>query len=186
MKVWLSHTRTHTHTHSQPTLAIMPPQAPIVIRHGAVLAIRRGSDLYWTASRARRCCCHRRTQRVLRSSRMKAVAEVRRATGSSQSSSLKEIGRDALAKRLRTSARTRGATAHPDGSLAQDIRTACAEARGSTDWCLSDLADDRTAKLRSYGTAYRGSVCFARRSKPRRRAAGVRPTKRVEARTSRR
>lgn len=80
-----------------------------------------------------------------------AVAEVRRAIGSSNASvaasSLRELDSDDLARRLRTSARARGAVAHPDGALASDIKTAYDDARNAeqapTAWSLDDLRDVR-------------------------------------------
>lgn len=81
-----------------------------------------------------------------------AITEVRTATGSSNVSvaalSLKYIGRHDLAKRLRSSARSRSAVAHPDGALVEDIRDAyeSAQERIVADapvWPPEGLRDDR-------------------------------------------
>lgn len=106
----------------------MPSQAPIVVRHGAVfININDPTEVgavLDSLSRASMLQPRTDTTNVALVAHEAAVAEVRRATGSSNvsvaASSLKDIGWDDLAKRLRTSARARGAAAHPDWALAQD------------------------------------------------------------------
>lgn len=106
----------------------MPPQAPIVIRHGAVLIHvndpKEVGPVLDSLSRSSMLLPPTDTTIVALIAHEAAVVEVRRATGSFHSSSHKDFGRDDLAKRLRTSARARGVAAHPDGVLAQDIRSA--------------------------------------------------------------
>lgn len=134
----------------------MPSQAPIVVRHGAVLLhisdpVGVGSVLD-SLSRSSMLQPPTDTTNVVLIVHETAAAEVRRAIVfskvSAAAASPKETGRDDFAKRLRTSARARGAAAHRDGALVQDIRTAYDEARASEAWRPEYLDDGRRLRLK--------------------------------------